>query len=246
MTKTITSLQNKTIKERAKLYSKKERNRQSLFIIEGKHLIEEAIKAGCLKEYYLLEGTFNPFKNVQPIYCSKNVINKLSNQKSQSTMIGICTKPILKPQKIQTALFLDAVQDPGNVGTLIRSAFSFHIDAIYLSLDCADIYNFKTIQSSQGAVFHIFCQYTDLKNQIIKAKKADMKIYGTALHAHTKPLQQVDPPLSYGILLGNEGNGLNQEMISICDETIYIEMDAFESLNVAVAGSILMYTLHQK
>lgn len=242
----ITSAQNKKIKERAKLLKKKERDRSNLFLVEGKHLLEEAEKAQILEEIYLLEGQKNP-TSIEARYCSQNVINKLSNQSSDAKMIGICRKKNKICKNTQVALFLDEIQDPGNIGTIFRTAYSFGIDCIYLSSGCADPYNPKAIQASKGALFHLPFKIGKLSNFIEKKQKEGMAIYATALHRESIPLQTCKPSNSYGIVLGNEGQGIHDEILSLCDKTIYIEMDQFESLNVAIACSIVIYTLkHRK
>lgn len=242
----ITSAQNKKIKERAKLLKKKERDHSDLFLVEGRHLLEEAEKAQILEEVYLLEGQENP-TSIEARYCSQNVINKLSNQSSDSKMIGVCRKKDKTSKNSQVALFLDEIQDPGNIGTIFRTAYSFGIDCIYLSKGCADPYNPKAIQASKGALFHLPFKVGNLSNLIQEKKKEGMAIYGTALHHESIPLQACQPSSSYGIVLGNEGQGIRDEILSLCEKTIYIEMDQFESLNVAIACSIVIYTLkHRK
>lgn len=240
--KYIESTQNKQIKERAKLLQKKERDRSGLFLVEGHHMIEEAMSANCLKEIYLLEGEDN-FTDLEPIFCSQQVINKLSLQNSNAKIIGVCTKPDIQPEKFDVVLLLDGIQDPGNVGTILRSAYAFGVDYVYLSKDCADIYNPKTLQSSQGAIFHIGTMNTDLYDTIRFLQIENTTIYATSLHEPYKNLQDVKPKLPYGLVLGNEGKGIRQDILNICDMSIKIEMDTFESLNVATACSICLYTL---
>lgn len=241
MEKMITSVQNAKIKERSKLKSKKARMEQNCFLIEGKHLIQEALQSHILIELFLLENIDNPF-HFEATYCSQAVLNKLSNQKSDAKMIGICKFPSFQNQKENAILLLDGIQDPGNMGTLIRSAYSFGFNAIYLSKNCVDLYNPKTIQSSQGAIFHIPAYSCDLKEVITHKQKSGMTIYATALHENTIDASKVRVQKPYGILLGNEGQGVKPEIIQLCDQCIKIEMETFESLNVAVAGSILMYS----
>lgn len=241
----ITSTQNKKIKERAKLLKKKERDLSNLFIVEGKHLIDEAEKANALVEIYQLEGCINP-STLEPIICSQQVLNKLSSQKSNAKMIGICRKQKHDKHENDVALFLDDIQDPGNVGTILRSAYSFGVNQIYLSKACADIYNPKTIQSTKGALFHLNFEVVDLLETIQRKQEEGMKIYATALHHDSISLQECKPPKSYGIVLGNEGQGVHEQIIQQCDQTLYIEMDRFESLNVAIATSIVLYTLKHK
>ncbi len=241
----IQSTQNKKIKERAKLLKKKERDRSNLFIVEGRHLLEEAQKAQVLEEVYLLEGQENP-TDIEARYCSQNVLNKLSMQSSDAKMIGICKKKELTCDKELVALFLDDIQDPGNLGTIFRTAYSFGIDCIYLSQACSDPYNPKAIQASKGALFHLPFKVGNLQDLIQEKQKQGMSIYATALHHESIPLQTCNPPKTYGIVLGNEGQGIHEELLSLCNQTLYIEMDQFESLNVAIACSIVLYTLKHK
>lgn len=238
--KTIESIQNKIIKERSKLSLKKERDKSSLFLVEGKHMIEEALQANCLKELYILIGEDNPF-SFEPVFCTQAVLNKLSNQNSNAKMIGVCKKPEEINTDMHRVLLLDTVQDPGNVGTIIRTAHSFGMDAIYYTKGCADIYNPKTIQSSQGAIFHIPMIQTELETFIPSLQKNHFEVFATALHEDSIFLQEVSVPEKYAIILGNEGQGIHKEIIQMANTCVKIEMDTFESLNVGIAASICMY-----
>ncbi|MGM9948074.1 TrmH family RNA methyltransferase [Floccifex sp.] len=241
----IESIQNKKIKERAKLHTKKERDKTNLFIIEGFHLIQEALYAHQLEELFILESIENPF-DFPCFSCTQSVINKLSNQISNAKMIGVCRKKEFKTTKFKKILFLDDVQDPGNVGTIVRSAYSFGMDAIFASEKCADVYNLKTIQSTQGALFHLPYFVTNLKKEISFFQEKGIPIYATALHQQAEYLQDIIIPDSFGIVVGNEGQGIHKDIIDMCDSCIKIEMNAFESLNVAIAASICMYTFQYK
>ncbi len=237
----IESVQNKKIKERCKLQTKKERDKTNLFLIEDLHLIQEAIQANCLKELYILEGMQNPV-DFEAIECTQAVLNKLSSQVSNSKIIGVCQKPAFSNISSQRVVLCDEIQDPGNLGTIIRTAHSFGLDCIYVSKKTVDVFNQKTIQSSQGALFHMPVLVCDIKEKIKELQTNGNKIYATALHSHSKYLQDIDIPSQYGIVLGNEGNGIQQDIINCCDQCIKIEMETFESLNVAIAGGICMYT----
>ena len=241
----IESIQNKKIKERTKLHTKKERDKTGLFIIEGYHLVEEAYKANQLEELYILDGLESTF-DIPTYECTQSVINKLSNQISNSKIIGVCKKKQNDESIYSKVLFLDEVQDPGNVGTIIRSAYSFGIDCIYLSHNCADVYNLKTIQATQGALFHIPVYTCDLEEKIKLYQDNHIPVYATALHSKSKFLQEIDVPSKYGIVLGNEGQGIKPSIIDQCNECIKIEMEAFESLNVAIAASICIYQFQYK
>lgn len=242
--KLIESVQNKKIKELVKLHTKKERDKQALFLVEGMHMVKEAEASGILVDLYLLQGKENP-TSLEATYCSQAVLNKLSVQNSNAIVIGVCKKPQLSIDSEHKILMLNEVQDPGNVGTLIRTAYSFGFDAIYMSKSCADPYNEKTLQSSQGAVFHLPIYSCDML-KTIQEKKQTMEIFATALHHDSIDLQDACPIHDFGIVMGNEGQGLPTDMIEACSHCIKIEMDRFESLNVAVAGAICMYCLKMK
>jgi phenylalanyl-tRNA synthetase alpha subunit len=170
----IQSINNKKIKEYAKLIQKKERDKTNLFLVEGEHMVKEAYNANALQELFILEGIECPIQfNYETV--TQQVLNKLSNQNSNSKMIGVCKKLNLKPKKENSILLLDNVQDPGNVGTILRTAHSFGIDCIYMSKGCADIYNPKTIQSSQGALFYIPVIQTDLVEEIKKLQERNIE-----------------------------------------------------------------------
>lgn len=238
--KRIDSVQNKTIKQRAKLLTKKERDASGLYLVEGAHLIEEAHKAGVLQEVYVLDGEKADFIDIEPIYCPANVLNKLSAQVSSSKMIGVCKAPIFKNVQNQKLLLLENVQDPGNMGTLIRTAYSLGMDKIVCSKGCADIFNPKTIQASQGAFFYLPVVANADLAEFIKTSP-ETEFYAAALHQKSEKLQNVKTEGSFGIVLGNEGQGLSSELIQACQHVVEIEMKNFESLNVAIAGGILMY-----
>lgn len=237
----IESTQNSTIKALAKLSSKKERDASGRFLIEGWHLLEEASQAGLLEQVFQLE-TQPVFPNAPTTFCSQAVLNKLSAQKSDARYIGVCRKPdahsLAEAKKV---LLLDHLQDPGNLGTLIRSAVSFGLDAIVLSGDCADPYGPKAIQSSQGALFHISVQTADLAKTIADLKAKAIPVFGAALHQNSKELHDLAIPACFAIMIGNEGQGIRPQLLAQCSSLVHIEMASFESLNAAIAGSILMY-----
>ncbi|MBF0579918.1 RNA methyltransferase [Erysipelotrichaceae bacterium RD49] len=237
----IESTQNSTIKALAKLSTKKERDHSGKFLIEGWHLLEEASQAGLLEHVYQLE--IQPVFTDAPVtFCTQPVLNKLSVQKSDARYIGLCCKPDTHSlQKAKKVLLLDHLQDPGNLGTLIRSALSFGLEAVVLSPDCADPYGPKAIQSSQGALFHIPVETADLSLAIADLKSKEIPVFGAALHQDSRELHDLAVPARFAIMIGNEGQGIRPELLEQCTQLIHIEMASFESLNAAIAGSILMY-----
>ena len=234
----IVSLQNNKVKEWYKLQQKKYRDETGLFIIEDEHLIEEANKHGLIQHLLIRKGVENIFA-MEPIFVTDEIMHKLSSTTSLNKYLAICKKPKISSDK-KRCFVLDQVQDPGNVGTIIRTAYSFGFDTVILSKNCADEYSSKVIRSSQGAIFHIAVIREDLTKEIQQLKENGCTIYGTSLH-NAKPLQEYPPKENIAIVLGNEGKGVSDEILDICDHHIFIEMSQFESLNVAVAGGIVAY-----
>lgn len=234
------SVNNPKIKQLAKLKTKKYRNKQNLFLVEGAHLVKEAYESGYLKELFLLENkTFN--LDVETNYITENVLNTLTEVESPVGIIGICTpKPMtLKGNKL---LILDSIQDPGNLGTIIRSSVAFNIDTIIINDKCADPYSDKVIRSSQGMIFKTNIIKKDL-TIFLNEIKGKIPVYGTKVDGG-KDLKTLEKISKFAIIMGNEGNGVNPKLLDMCDEYLYIPMNSkCESLNVGVATSIILYEL---
>ena len=241
----ITSLNNEHIKELNKLKEKKYRDQTNTFMIEGEHLVYEAIKKELVKEIIVLEGEDFYSDSVKITYVSKEVMKKLSSMDSYPNVIGICTKK--EEEQIKgNALILDDLQDPGNLGTMIRSAVAFNIDTIVLSPRTVDLYNQKVIRSTQGMLFHINIIVKDLEEIIKELKQNNYKIYGTKVD-NGKNVKEINIKDKYALVIGNEGNGMSEKVSNLCDEYLYIKMNTrVESLNAAVAASILMYEMENK
>jgi len=237
----ITSLDNNKIKEIIKLNTSKYRKESSLFIVEGYHLVEEAYKANLLQEVLILDSKDISYE-VEKTYVTESVMKKITALESYTEVIGICK---MKDDKISGShiLMLDNIQDPGNLGTIIRSAVAFNIDTIVMSYDTVDIYNPKVVRSSQGMLFHVNLVKTDLIKTINALKTDGYKIYSTDVENGIE-INKVKNTNKYVIIIGNEGNGVKKEMLSMTDEKIYIKMnDKCESLNAGVAASIILYEL---
>lgn len=231
----INSLQNEKIKNYAKLNEKKYRDELGLFIIEGAHLVEEANKYGIVKEIL----TTNP--NIEGTLVSEEVMKKLTNQKSVVEVAAICEK-LNKTDIDDKILILDNIQDPGNIGTLIRTAVSFNFNTIVME-NCADIYSSKVLRATQGAIFKLNIINAKIDNFIQSLD--GYKIYGTSLK-NGIGLKQIEKAQKLAIILGNEGSGVRPEILDMTDKNIFIEITNMESLNVGVAGGIIMYELGGK
>jgi TrmH family RNA methyltransferase len=137
-------------------------------------------------------------------------------------------------------LLLDQIQDPGNVGTIIRTAHSFGYDCVVLSENSVDLTNEKVLRASQGAIFHLPVIQRAMKSAVEECRKNGLMILGTGLK-HSVPLSTIPDREKVAIILGNEGQGVRFEILHLCDAVVKIEINGFESLNVAVASGILCY-----
>ena len=231
------SLDNPKIKKLKKLQMKKYRLSNKLFLVEGEHLVNEAYKADLLVELIILEGqTFNLDVNIS--YVTLNVMNYLSELEN-SKIIGVCRikENEIKGNKI---VLLDNIQDPGNLGTIIRSCVAFSIDTLVL-VNCVSQYNSKVLRAAQGLNFYLNIVNSDYS--ILNELKNKYHIIGTRLNG-AEELKNVAKYEKFVIIMGNEGTGISEISQSMCDEFIYIPMNNnCESLNVGVATSIILYEL---
>lgn len=240
----ITSINNGHIKELCKLKEKKYRDSTNTFLIEGEHLIFESYKEGLLKEVLPLVGEdFSMDTNIT--FISKEVMKKLSSTDSIPSVIGVSFK---KENNIigDKILILEDIQDPGNLGTIIRSSLAFGIDTVVLSPKTVDLYNPKVVRSTQGMIFHINIIIRELVPFINKLKEDNYTIYGTKVDngINIKNIKKED---KYALIIGNEGQGMSKTIESLCDYNLYIDMNnKVESLNAAVAASILLYEMRNK
>ncbi|QVK20441.1 RNA methyltransferase [Mycoplasmatota bacterium] len=228
----IKSLTNNKIKYINSLNNKKNRLKEKKFLVEGFHLVEEAKSSGALLEVLCTENY--DFENVTIV--TKEIIDKISKSLSPQKIIGVCKITEIKNDS-NRILILDDISDPGNLGTLIRSAVGFGFSKIIVSKDTCDIYNDKVLRSTQGAIFKVEIIKGDLLTEI--AKLNGYNILGSALNGKGLSNHTVDGKIA--IILGNESRGISKEILNICDDVVFIETDTIESLNVATAGSILMY-----
>lgn len=233
------SLDNAKIKELKKLKTKKYRDTLGKFLIEGEHLIKEAYTLGYLEEVYMLPDTKLDI-DTKINYVTNEVLKAISFVETP-TMIGVARK------KEENAIgnkivVLDDIQDPGNLGTIIRSSLAFNIDTIVLSDKTVDLYNDKVIRATQGMLFKVNIVRKNLED-FFSNLPSDYFVYGTKVNGG-KSLKMVEKRNKFAIIMGNEGNGMSSMLDKYCNEFIYIDMNnKCESLNVGVATSIILYEL---
>ena len=171
-----------------------------------------------------------------------NVLKKISSLLNPTNVIGVCKINENNTIVGDRLLLLDDIGDPGNIGTIIRSANAFNVDTIILSSNSVDIYNDKVLRSTQGMIFNMNIIYMDLMNIIPKLHKEGYLILGTNVN-NGVDVRSIKTS-KFALIMGNEGQGVKREIQSLCDQNLYIKMNPnCESLNVGVATSILLYEL---
>ena len=235
----ITSLDNKKIKHIVKLRNKKYRDEEGLFVVEIPNVIEEAYKNGLLKELYVKDGfSFDIDFNCDNVSCE--VLNKIKTL-PVTNVIGVIKKPengVLKGDKY---ILLDEISDPGNLGTIIRSALAFDIDTLVIGDNCCDLYNDKVIRATEGAIFKMNIVFGNLEDVILSLKNNGVSVYGTDVSCGID-IRDVECE-RVAVVMGSEGNGVSKKVKELVDGNLYIKTNNVESLNVGVATSIIMYEI---
>lgn len=234
----IKSRENSLVKYVNKLKENSFSKKEGKFVIEGEHLCEMA-KDNLL--YVLtskeLDETMFPHQYV----VTKEILEKLSEGKSIARIIGVAKIQEPKNTDDRLVLYLDDVQDPGNVGTIFRTALAFGFKTVYVSSKTAYKYNSKVIQASQGAIFSLNIKLGDIET--LKTLKGNgYKLVATALNDKTINLNDFSfiKNDKYAIILGNEGQGISKDILDISNYSVKINIASIESLNVAIAGAIVM------
>lgn len=235
----ITSRTNPYVKELCALAASPAPER---FLIEGKHLVDMAFEAGLLLETVSVEAVDYP--GVKSTLVSQDVLGKIATSKTPSGILGVACAPKAKGGFASKALLLDRVQDPGNVGTILRSAASFGYATVYLSKGCANPYSPKVVAGSQGAIFRLDLRLNeDLCALSSSLKDGGVEVIASALKGAV-PLKEYGKPQGpFALILGNEGQGIGADLLALSTSRVKIEIEGMESLNVGVAAGILMYCL---
>ncbi|WP_029512632.1 TrmH family RNA methyltransferase [Mycoplasmopsis iners] len=231
----ISSVQNDKVK---KLKAIKRDNKSEFFLVENYHLVEEALKQNLVIEIYELDSK-NTYSQATKI--TDNVLKSLTTLQNPEGVIALCHKP----QKVEIGnkiVFLDNVQDPGNVGTIIRNMRAFGFDTLFTNVN---VYNDKIIRSTQGALFDLnIIKIQDSYAPLKELKQKGYCLLATSLDKDSINFSQYNYKKDkLVIILGNEGQGINKQLYELCDAKIYIPID-FESLNVAVASGIILNKIY--
>ena len=242
----ITSKANSVVKNAKKLHQKK--YRKTSYLIEGWHLFEEAIQAGAKIEkiFALTEYGEKLMDYSQTVFVTEEILLDLADSQTPQGIVAIVQKEEEQLPDLSRGryLFLEDVQDPGNVGTMIRTADAAGFSGVIVSSKSADIYSLKTLRSMQGSHFHLPIYRMSVETFCEKAKKSDLPILVTTLSQNSKDYRELARQEDFALVMGNEGQGISPFMTDQADQLVHISMKGqAESLNVAIAAGILMFYL---
>lgn len=268
----ITSRQNRIVVDTVKLSEKKARESAGLFRFDGVKLFGEALEKGvAIRRILLSEGKT---KGILPEIMRREellegasvsvledgVFSRVSEENAPEGIICVAEFPkkhirnadvasfeCVSADKDRRVLLLESVRDPGNMGTIMRSAAAFGVDTLVISRDCADIYNPKTVRGAMGALFkmNIFV-FDDIRAAIECLKSSGRRVYAAALDKTAVSLDKVAFGKGDTAIVGNEGHGLSPEAVSACTQSLYIPMEeGSESLNAGVAASVILWKMYR-
>ena len=240
----ITSKANSVVKNAKKLHQKK--YRKSAYLIEGWHLFEEAVQAGVtIEKIFALESYRDQLAAFpQIVWVSEEILLDLADTQTPQGIVAVIQKEKIGLPDFRQGkyLFLEDVQDPGNVGTMIRTADAAGFTGVIVSDKSADIYSLKTLRSMQGSHFHLPIYRMPVATFVEEAKKRNLPILATTLSRESKDYRELSPLEDFVLVMGNEGQGISPAMVESAEQLVHISMKGrAESLNVAVAAGILMF-----
>ena len=250
---TITSRQNPLCTHLRKLSSSAAYRRQcGEFLCDSPKLLQEALLWGSeLHTVVITAGTEAPPlpKGVRLVEVPADVMKSVSPMETPQGTLFICaihTEPLPEMLAGRRYVVLDTLQDPGNVGTILRTADAFHADGMFLVNGCADLYNPKTLRATMGAVFRCPVWTVGVEELSALLKRSGIPLYGAALREDTLDARQADYSRC-AIAIGSEGRGLTDAVLAVCDRTIKIPMSEHcESLNAAAAATVLLWEAARK
>ena len=247
----ITSRQNPEIKRiRALSRDKSERSAAGEFVCDGEKLLGEAIASGMEIGTILANEERIPEIpddiSAKCLAVPQDILDSITTLKSAQSVIFTCRmKKRAALGNIRRAIILDSLQDTGNIGTIIRTADAFGVDAVFAD-GCADIYNPKTIRSAMGSIFRVPVFEEKLQSLIPRLRSEGYKVYCSELRGDVAEISECDFS-KCAVVIGNEGNGVRPEVSDLCDRSVIIPMQGgAESLNAAVAAAIFMFKMSER
>lgn len=237
------------------LRDRRYRGKQDEMVCEGPKMLGEALDSGILVKQVLMESGRGAdeallaraqAQGAQLCAVSKSLLAELSGVETPQGLVFTCARPISAPEQLagaQRLMLLDGLQDPGNLGTILRTADAFAADGVILCEGCVDPASPKVVRATMGAVFRIPLVSCPMEQAAELVRSLGLPLYATALAEDSVPLSMV--PLSRSaVIIGNEGRGVSERALALCDRKIIIPMRGrAESLNASVAASIVLYEM---
>lgn len=257
----INSVDNKNIKEVKKLMEKKERFRAKKYVIEGEKLIEDAIESRAEFEKFLVSESFYKkstdfmirLNSKNDVYVLKdNLFKAIKTTETTQGILAVVKMPLsyfqgfsIKNKKF--LLILEDIQDPGNMGTIIRTADAFGVDGLLVSNGCVDIYNPKVVRSTMGGIFRVpICKFDKIEEIIVLLKGNGIEVYASSLETKNS-IESVIFNKKTALIIGNESNGVSKKVLKEVDKRVKIPIsEKTDSLNAAVATGILVYEIKRQ
>lgn len=238
----INSRKNPKILHLMSLRLAKNIKKENLFVDEGLKNLLMALRNHMVKEIYTVKPFSLDDDQIKVYQISQEVYEKVSCLVNGDGFIFICQCFLSNQNLSDKVVYLDDVQNPGNVGTIIRSCLAFNIDMVILSTKCASIYNFKTLSACKGSQYQIKIMVEDFKN-IVNQRKENQFIISTCLSSDSIYLEDLFKLNKYIVVFGNEGKGISKDIIEKSDFKVKIPISNIDSLNVSVAAGIVLYHL---
>ena len=242
----ITSLQNTQVKKWKKLHARKYRDRMQKFLIEGFHLVEEADKSDWEMETIIVQnGTTIPdwINENKVTAVNDRVFSEITQTDTPQGIAAVVYMKEVVPKTDEYILLTDAIQDPGNLGTIIRTADAAGFSKIIVGSGTVDPFNDKAIRASQGSIFHVSLEKRDLIEAIQELKKSNYTVWASALD-EAADYSELTVDGKAALIVGNEGAGISEAVLKEARQKVKIPIfGEAESLNVSVAAGILMYKM---
>lgn len=246
MIKDVTSVENKIYKQTKKLLTRSERNKTKMFIAEGQRIVQDAVQAG-VAEYIFVSQSYDKAEFDLPAYrVSDKMFQALSDTETTQGILAVCKMSEHNIADISgdTLLICDGVSDPGNLGTLIRTAECSDVQGVVVLKGCVDPYSPKVVRSTMGSIFRMpvyFAQVQDMGEYL-----KDYALVATLLDG-SKNLYDISFPQKTAVIVGNEAHGISKEVADMAQIRAFIPMcGKSESLNASVAGSVVMYEIYRQ
>ena len=218
------------------------------FVCDGPKLFSEALQWGRIRTVIRTESADIPGlpSGIREIIIPADMMRSVAPSKTPQGVLTVCSMPEFSLPQVLTGRYymaLDGIQDPGNVGNILRTADAFGADGLFLLPGCADLFHPKTVRATMGALFRLdawSCTGTEFAALV---KRSGIPVYGAAARKNALNAQTLKPDRLV-IAIGSEGQGLSEEMLNLCDETIRIPMrERCESLNAAMAAGIFLWEM---